>query len=115
MITMASPVSSDTQGWHQASQSHLRLASVIRRDVDRRMRRAKTPRLHNPLARQQLDLSALHSTTEDGEGITFAIGNLGPLASCGAEQAAAGEQLTLVALLVRGELCPRGCRTGFRG
>src|SRR5215472_6420235 len=57
------------------------------------MRGAKAPRLHHPLARHQLDLSALHSPTKDGEGITFAIGNLGRPAGCGAEQAAAGEQL----------------------
>src|SRR5215470_2164676 len=57
------------------------------------MRRAKTPRLHNPLARHQLDLSALHSTTEDREGITFAVCDVGWHSRCNAEQAPAGEQL----------------------
>ena len=57
------------------------------------MRSAKTPRLHDPLARHKLDLAARYPTTEDREGIAFAIGDLGRHASCGAEQAAAGEQL----------------------
>ena len=46
------------------------------------MRSAKTPRLHEPLARHKLDLTPLHPTTKDGEWVAFAIGDLGWLAGC---------------------------------
>jgi hypothetical protein len=51
----------------------------------RRMGSAKTPGLHDPLARYKLDLAALHPTTEKRERIAFAIGDLGRLPSCSAE------------------------------
>src|SRR5215470_1744421 len=57
------------------------------------MRCAKTPRLDDSLAGHKLDLSTLHATTEDREGIAFAIRDLGRQPSCNAEQAATGEHL----------------------
>jgi hypothetical protein len=54
---------------------------------------AETPRLHDPLARHELNLPALDPAAEELEGLAFTIHAFGRLSCCGAEQAAVGEQL----------------------